>query len=105
MSGRLGEKQISMGYNLTYSFIRSFIHSFIHSEHLYSAPSRNLLRGAPSPATAKQRRLEKAAVSRQIAARHQAQKLKIRNDTCNYGQNINALEKINFNWRHSESFS
>src|ERR1700733_1125011 len=27
------------------------IHSFIHSGNLYSAPSRKLLRGAPSPAT------------------------------------------------------
>src|SRR5688572_12945457 len=31
----------------------SFIHSFIHIEHLYSAPSRKLLRGAPDSSTAK----------------------------------------------------
>jgi len=30
-----------------------FIHSFIHLEHLYSAPSRKLLRGASSPTTVK----------------------------------------------------
>src|ERR1043165_6544156 len=31
----------------------SFIHSFIHIKHLYSAPSRKLLRGAPDSSTAK----------------------------------------------------
>ena len=31
----------------------SFIHSFIHTEHLYSASSRELLRGAPDSSTAK----------------------------------------------------
>src|SRR6218665_1821182 len=30
-----------------------FIHSFIHLENLYSAASRKLLRGAPSPTTMK----------------------------------------------------
>ena len=30
-----------------------FIHSFIHTEHLYSASSRELLRGAPNSSTAK----------------------------------------------------
>src|SRR6218665_2402494 len=29
--------------------VRTFIHSFFHSEYLYSAPSRNLFRGALSP--------------------------------------------------------
>src|SRR6218665_1884335 len=33
--------------------------SFIHSGYLYSAPSRNLPRGALSPATAKERSLQK----------------------------------------------
>ena len=31
----------------------SNIHSFIHTEHLYSASSRELLRGAPDSSTAK----------------------------------------------------
>src|SRR6218665_530048 len=30
-----------------------YIHSFIHTEHLYSASSRELLRGAPDSSTAK----------------------------------------------------
>jgi len=34
------------------------LHSFIHFEDLDSAPSRNLLRSAPSSATAKENRLE-----------------------------------------------
>src|SRR6218665_3853168 len=34
-------------------------YSFIHSGYLYSAPSRNLLRGAPSPATVKEKCLKK----------------------------------------------
>src|SRR6218665_893473 len=33
----------------------SLFHSFIHSGYLYSAPSRNLLRGALSPATVKEK--------------------------------------------------
>ena len=36
-------------------------HSFIHSGYLYSAPSRNLLRGALSPATVKEKCLKKLA--------------------------------------------
>jgi len=35
--------------------IYNYIHSFIHSGYLYSAPSRNLLRGALSPATVKEK--------------------------------------------------
>src|SRR6218665_3909516 len=35
--------------------VLSFSNSFIHSGYLYSAPSRNLLRGALSPATAKEK--------------------------------------------------
>ena len=38
-----------------------FIHSFIHSGYLYNAPSRNLLRGTLSPATAKEKCLKKLA--------------------------------------------
>ena len=34
--------------------IHSFIHSFIHIEHLYSASSRELLRGAPDSSTVKE---------------------------------------------------
>src|SRR6218665_3315623 len=41
-----------------YSFIDSFIHSFIHTEHLYSASSRELLRGAPDSSTAKKSSLK-----------------------------------------------
>ena len=41
---------------LNYMYVQ-FVHSFIHSGHLYSASSRSLLRGAPSPATAKQKGL------------------------------------------------
>src|SRR6218665_3439249 len=36
----------------------SFIHSFIHTEHLYSASSRELLRGAPDSSTAKKSSLK-----------------------------------------------
>src|SRR6218665_2849526 len=38
-----------------------FIHSLIHSGYLYSAPLRNLLRGALSPATAKEKCLPDTA--------------------------------------------
>src|SRR6218665_2179426 len=37
----------------TLKVLHSFIHSFIHTEHLYSASSRELLRGAPDSSTAK----------------------------------------------------
>src|SRR6218665_1332102 len=43
-----------------------FIHSFIHSGYLYSAPSRNLLRGALSPATVKEKCLKKLAERRHV---------------------------------------
>src|SRR6218665_3853333 len=36
----------------------SFIHSFIHTDHLYSASSRELLRGAPDSSTAKKSSLK-----------------------------------------------
>src|SRR6218665_2087148 len=36
----------------------SFIHSFIHTEHLYSASSRELLRGAPDSSTSKKSSLK-----------------------------------------------
>src|SRR6218665_938457 len=42
------------------------IHSFIHSGYLYSAPSRNLLRGALSPATVKEKCLKKLAERRHV---------------------------------------
>jgi hypothetical protein len=35
-----------------------YIYSFIHFEHLYSASSRGLLRGAPDPGTAKKSSLK-----------------------------------------------
>src|SRR6218665_554156 len=35
-----------------------YIHSFIHTEHLYSASSRELLRGAPDSSTAKKSSLK-----------------------------------------------
>src|SRR6218665_825334 len=47
--------------------MHSFIHSFIHSGYLYSAPSRNLIRGALSPATAKEKCLKQLAERRHIA--------------------------------------
>src|SRR6218665_1783417 len=50
----------------------SFIH-FIHSGYLYSAPSRNLLRGALSPATVKEKCLKKLAESRHVVPRQQVQ--------------------------------
>jgi len=49
-----------------------FIHSF-HSGYLYSAPSRNLLRGALSPATAKEKRLKELAEKRYVVPGQQAQ--------------------------------
>src|SRR6218665_690912 len=41
-------------------------HSFIHSGYFYSAPSRNLLRGALSPATVKEKCLKKLAERRHV---------------------------------------
>src|SRR6218665_63937 len=43
--------------------------SFIHSRYLYSAPSRNLLRGALSPATANEKCLKKLAEGRRRTRR------------------------------------
>src|SRR6218665_132651 len=45
------------------------VHSFIHSGYLYSAPSRNLLRGALSPATVKEKCLKKLAERRHVVLR------------------------------------
>ena len=46
--------------------------SFIHSGYLYSALSRNLLRGALSPATAKEKCLRKLAERRHVVPGQQA---------------------------------
>src|SRR6218665_2370928 len=46
---------------------------FIHSGYLYSAHSRNLLRGALSPATAKEKCLKKLAERRHVVPRKQVQ--------------------------------
>src|SRR6218665_2869678 len=43
-----------------------YAYSFIHSGYLYSAPSRNLLRGILSPATARKKCLKKLAEGRHI---------------------------------------
>ena len=43
--------------------------SFIHSGDLYSASSRNLLRGALSPATVKEKCLKKLAERRDVVMR------------------------------------
>ena len=45
------------------------IHSFIHSGYLCSAPSRNLLRGALSPATVKEKCLKKLEERRHFVLR------------------------------------
>ena len=42
------------------------INSFVHFGYLYSAHSRNLLRGALSPATVKKKCLEKLAERRHV---------------------------------------
>src|SRR6218665_498181 len=42
---------------------------FFHSGYLYSAPSRNLLRGALSPATVKEKCLKKLAERRHVVRR------------------------------------
>ena len=45
-----------MNTYIVYEYIcmnSEYIHSFIHTEHLYSASSRELLRGAPDSSTAK----------------------------------------------------
>ena len=42
----------------TQPFFQFQIHSFIHTEHLYSASSRELLRGAPYSSTAKKSSLK-----------------------------------------------
>src|SRR6218665_3956067 len=61
------------GYASSAICIRSIglenIHSFIHSGYLYSAPSRNLLRGALSPATVKEKCLKKLAERRDVVLR------------------------------------
>ena len=44
-------------------------HSFIHFGYLYSAPSRNLLRGALTPATVKEKCLKKLAERRHVVLR------------------------------------
>src|SRR6218665_869596 len=46
----------------------------IHNGYLYSAPSRNILRGALSPATAKDKCLKKLAERRHIVPGQQAQR-------------------------------
>src|SRR6218665_2567005 len=48
-------------------------HSFIHSGYLYSAPSRNLLRGALSPATVKEKCLKKLAERGHVVLRQQTE--------------------------------
>src|SRR6218665_1826740 len=48
--------------------------SFIHSGYLYTALSRNLLRGALSPATAKEKCLKKLAEGRHIVPGQHAQR-------------------------------
>ena len=55
--------------NCIHSNALGLIHSFIHSEYLYSAPSRNLLRGILSPAMAKEKRLKKLAERRHVVLR------------------------------------
>ena len=47
----------------------AFIRSFIHTEHLYSASSRELLRGAPDSSTAKKSSL-KLRKKRLVMATH-----------------------------------
>src|SRR6218665_3097819 len=47
--------------------------SFIHTGYLYSAPSRNLLRGALIPATAKEKCLKMLAERRHVVPGQQAQ--------------------------------
>src|SRR6218665_216420 len=46
------------------------VRSFIHSGYSYSAPSRNLLRGALSPATVKEKCLKKLAERRHVVLRY-----------------------------------
>ena len=48
----------TLTHSFIHSFIHSIIHSFIHTEHLYSASSRELLRGAPDSSTAKKGNLK-----------------------------------------------
>src|SRR6218665_389810 len=48
-------------------------HTFIHSGYLYSAPSRNLVRGARSPAMAKEKCLKELAERRRIVPLQQAE--------------------------------
>src|SRR6218665_23601 len=55
------------------STVLSEILSFIHSGYLYTAPSRNLLRGALSPATVKETCLKKLAERRHVVLRSQTE--------------------------------
>ena len=57
------EQEVSQDiYHKSFVKLRDLaVHSFIHSGYLYSAFSKNLLRGALSPATAKEKCLEKLA--------------------------------------------
>jgi len=53
-------------YNQLAKSISAIKRPFIHSGYLNSAPSRNLLRGVLSPATAKEKCLKKLAEGRHI---------------------------------------
>ena len=70
--GAMMAHRIVLGGNI---FVKSclwklgIIYSFIHSGYLYSAPSRNLLRGALSPATVKEKCLKKLAERRHVVLR------------------------------------
>src|SRR6218665_2491553 len=52
--------------------VSTIIPSFIHSGYLYSAPSRNLLRVALSPATVEKKCLKNLAERRHVTPRQQA---------------------------------
>src|SRR6218665_1174718 len=67
------ERQSIVGGELAQDSKLAAIISFIQSGYLYSAPSGNLLRGALSPATVKEKCLKKLAERRHIVPRQQAQ--------------------------------
>src|SRR6218665_1860427 len=60
-------KHVTFIHSFILSFIHSFIHSYTHPGYSYSAPSRNVLRSALSPATAKEKCITKLAEGADIA--------------------------------------
>ena len=64
-----GKNQLDGTQDKMERYFKRWIHSFIHSGYLYSAPSRNLLKGALSQASVKEKCLKKLAERRHFVLR------------------------------------